>query len=126
MTRGPTNACIDFHCDGIYATGTVQIEINDHTEYQGGQLCFFVKNELFTLQRPAGSVCQHPSKVLHAVTSLTKGTRKSLFVVDQTNGLGEGGIVTASSMDVQSFLDQLFVRRYTHTYARKTHSQTHV
>jgi ubiquitin len=107
MTRGPTNACINFHCDGGYATGTVQIAINDPAEYQGGQLCFFVKNELFILQRPAGSVCQHPRNVLHAVTSLTTGTRKSLFVVDINNGLGEGGVVTASSREVQSFLDQL-------------------
>jgi hypothetical protein len=107
MTRGPTNACINFHCDGNYATGTVQIAINDPAEYEGGQLCFFVKNELFILQRPAGSVCQHPREVLHAVTSLKKGTRKSLFLVDVNNGLGEGGVVSASSREVQSFLDQL-------------------
>jgi ubiquitin len=107
MTRGPTNACINFHCDGGYATGTVQIAINDPAEYEGGQLCFFVKNELFILQRPAGSVCQHPREVLHAVTSLKKGTRKSLFLVDVNNGLGEGGVVSASSREVQSFLDQL-------------------
>ena len=107
MTRGPTNACINFHCDGTYATGTVQIAINDPAEYQGGQLCFFVKNELVILHRPAGSVCQHPRKVLHAVTSLTKGTRKSLFVVDVNNGLGEDGVVTVCAREVQSFLDQL-------------------
>merc|ERR1712038_724863 len=33
MTVGPTNACIDFHCDGNYATRTVQIAINDSSEY---------------------------------------------------------------------------------------------
>jgi hypothetical protein len=29
MTRGPTKACIDFHCDGFYATSTSQIALND-------------------------------------------------------------------------------------------------
>jgi hypothetical protein len=90
ITRGPTNACITFHCHGSYATGTVQIAINDPAEYQGGQLCFFVNNELFIVRRPAGSVSKHPRNELHAVTSLTMGTRKSLFVVDIINGLGGG------------------------------------
>merc|ERR1719410_1871258 len=36
MTQGPSNACINFHCDGAYATGTVQIALNDESEYKGG------------------------------------------------------------------------------------------
>eukprot|EP00923_Selenidium_pygospionis_P049646 GHVN01085516.1.p1 GENE.GHVN01085516.1~~GHVN01085516.1.p1 ORF type:complete len:278 (-),score=41.69 GHVN01085516.1:125-958(-) len=35
MTRGPTNACIDFHCDGTYATSTSQIALNCPSEYEG-------------------------------------------------------------------------------------------
>lgn len=105
MTRGPTNACINFHCDGGYATGTVQIALNDQTEYSGGRLCFFVNDQLVMLDRPAGSACQHPPGVLHAVTALMEGTRKSLFVVDQQNGLGEGGVVTVTDAHVQAFLD---------------------
>ena len=64
MTRGPSDACIDFHCDGSYATGTVQIALNDSEEYQGGRLCFFVRDHLHVLERPAGSVCQHPPQSL--------------------------------------------------------------
>merc|ERR1712070_561772 len=105
MTRGPTNACINFHCDGSYATGTVQVALNDQTEYSGGRLCFFVNDRLWELDRPAGSVCQHPQKVLHAVTALLEGTRKSLFVVDQRNGLGEGGVVEVTAAHVKAFLD---------------------
>lgn len=105
MTKGPTNACINFHCDGAYATGTVQIALNDQSEYSGGRLCFFVNDQLFMLDRPAGSVCQHPRRVLHAVTALIAGTRKSLFVVDVENGLGENGVVTITAEHVQEFLD---------------------
>ena len=103
MTKGPSNACINFHCDGSYATGTVQIALNEPNEYKGGRLCYFVNDQLLSLERPAGSVCQHPAKVLHAVTALTEGTRKSLFVVDTTNGLGEGGIVTVTQQHVDAF-----------------------
>ena len=105
MTRGPSNACIDFHCDGSYATGTVQIALNDSDEYQGGRLCFFVSDHLHVLERPAGSVCQHPPQVLHGVSALTEGTRKSLFMVDVSNGLGDGDVVEVTGAHVQSFID---------------------
>mmetsp|Transcript_12084 Transcript_12084/g.22768 ORF Transcript_12084/g.22768 Transcript_12084/m.22768 type:complete len:380 (-) Transcript_12084:52-1191(-) len=109
MTKGPSNACINFHCDGSYATGTVQIALNAAEEYKGGCLCFYVNGQLHFLERFPGSVSQHPRHVLHAVTALTEGTRKSLFVVDPTNGLG--GAVGAedvrriSKEHVQEFLD---------------------
>ena len=76
MTMSPTNACIDFHCDGAYATGNVQIALNDQAEYCGGRLCFSEHDRLLVSKhRPAGSVYQHSSKVLHAVTTLTGGDR---------------------------------------------------
>ena len=89
MTRGPTHTCIDFHCDGPYATSTSQIPLNSPDEYKGGRLCFFVNGTLHVVPRPAGSLTQHPPKVLHGVTSVTEGTRKSLFIVDKWNGLGD-------------------------------------
>jgi hypothetical protein len=104
ITQGPSNACIDFHCDGGYATGTVQVALNEPSQYKGGRLCYFVGGQLHVLERPAGSVVQHPARVLHAVTALTEGTRKSLFVVDQSNGLGEGGVVEVTNAHVQAFL----------------------
>ena len=39
MTKAPTNACIDFYCDGSYATSTDQIALNE--SYKGGRLCFY-------------------------------------------------------------------------------------
>jgi len=104
MTRGPTDSCINFHCDGFYATRTIQVALNDPAEYQGGRLCFFSRGRLEVLERPAGSICRHQAKVLRAVTSLTKGVRKSLFVVDHTNGLEEGSVVTVDEGHVRDFL----------------------
>jgi hypothetical protein len=104
MTRGPTNNCIDFHCDGGYATSTSQIPLNSPSEYSGGQLCFFVNDQLQFVPRPRGSLVQHPPSVLHGVTAVTEGTRKSLFIVDQHNGLGENGVVELSLDDVVYFL----------------------
>ncbi|KAK1739904.1 ubiquitin family protein [Skeletonema marinoi] len=103
-TRGPTNSCIDFHCDGIYASSTSQMPINSPTEYKGGQICFFVNDQLHFVPRPIGSLVQHPRNVLHGVTQVTEGMRKSLFIVDRDNGLGEGGVIVLSSDDVASFL----------------------
>ena len=47
---------------------------------------------------------QHKRAILHGVTSVTRGTRKSLFIVDYANGLGEGGVVELTSDHVVSFL----------------------
>jgi ubiquitin len=107
ITKGPSNACINFHCDGEYATGTVQVALNDPSEYKGGQLCFFVHDSLVILDRPIGSITQHPRSVLHAVTALKEGTRKFLFVVDESNELGEGErdkVVTVEATDIDTFL----------------------
>jgi hypothetical protein len=102
MTRGPTNTCIDFHCDGGYATSTSQIPLNSENEYSGGKLCFFVNDTVHMVSRKPGSLTQHPPHVLHGVTTITAGTRKSLFVVDKSNGLGENGVVQLSSDHIVS------------------------
>ena len=41
----------------------------------------------------AGDITKHSQKVLHGVTQLTKGTRYSLFVVDEENGLGDKCVI---------------------------------
>ncbi len=103
ITKGPSLACINFHCDGGYATATLQLALNSPDEYNGGRLCFFVDDSLHTPERPAGSMTIHPAKVLHGVTALTSGTRKSLFVVDQLNGLGDGAVLAVSESDIVAF-----------------------
>jgi len=104
MTKGPSNACINFHCDGNYATGTVQVALNGPEDCKGGRLCFYVNGCLYVLQRPAGSITRHPRSVLHAVSTLLEGTRKSLFVVDPTNGLGGEDVVLVKDQHVEDFL----------------------
>jgi len=103
ITKGPTDACIDFHCDGAYATSTLQLVLNDPEEYEGGSLCFYEKGELNIIERPFGSLTVHPAKVLHGVTALRSGFRKSLFIVDHLNGLGEGSVLTVSDDVVAQF-----------------------
>ena len=106
MTCGPTNSCIDFHCDGGYATSTSQIPLNSPSEYKGGKLCFFVNDQVHEIPRVPGSVVQHPPNVLHGVTSVTEGVRKSLFIVDRMNGLGHDGVITLTNEDIFCFLAQ--------------------
>ena len=79
-TEGPVDGCIDFHCDGGYATKTVQIALNNDDEYVGGRLCFVTldasRNPVLTVvERPAGTLTCHPAKVLHAATKLHAGVR---------------------------------------------------
>jgi hypothetical protein len=40
------------------------------------------------------------------VTSVIEGVRKSLFIVDRMNGLGEGGYYNLTNEDISSFLAQ--------------------
>jgi hypothetical protein len=77
--------------------------LNDPTEYVGGRLVYFVNDILHVLERPVGSLVQHPPEVLHRVTCLTSGTRKSLFVVDTKNGLGEDGVLVVSNAHMKGF-----------------------
>lgn len=57
--------------------------------------------------RPAGSLVKHPPKVLHGVESLRSGTRKGLFVVDQSNGLGEIDVIVVTHKNVADFVESL-------------------
>ena len=79
---------IDFHCDGSYASQTVQFCLND--TYSGGNLVYIDRNGVSKPKRPAGTITVHDRDVLHGVTKLHAGVRYSLFVVDRFNGLGDG------------------------------------
>ena len=103
MTCGPTNSCINFHCDGGYASSTSQIPLNPASEYDGGEIVYFMNNQLHHVPRISGSLVQHPPTILHGVTSVTRGTRKSLFVVDESNGLGENGVIALTDNHVDAF-----------------------
>jgi hypothetical protein len=55
--------------------------VNPLADYTGGELCFFVNDKVHVLNRPVGSLVQHPPKVPHGVTHLSSGTQKSLSLL---------------------------------------------
>eukprot|EP00505_MAST-04D_sp_SCG-Rhode-Island_P001904 Stramenopile-MAST_4_protein_1904 len=166
-TEGPVDGCIDFHCDGAYATYTVQLTLNDSAEYDGGRLCFVTKEacklgdtvqvnrkdsgtfysgriaqvhqtdggecynidyldgdtevnvpasriqggsiHLTVPERPAGTLTGHHRDILHGVTRLHSGVRYSLFVVDQSNGLGERDVHCLNAVDISGIISKMIV-----------------
>ena len=116
-TEGPVDGCIDFHCDGGYATYTVQLTLNDSAEYDGGRLCFVTKEtckardkiHLTVPERPAGTLTGHHRDVLHGVTRLHSGVRYSLFVVDKSNGLGERDVHCLDADDISGIISETIV-----------------
>jgi hypothetical protein len=70
--------CIDFHLD--HCARTMQVALNDDTEYAGGRLVFAVRGQLVAPRRPRGSVTLHGDKVAHGVSTMVSGVRYGLFV----------------------------------------------
>ena len=93
---------IGWHCDGDYATQTVQYTLNQN--YTGGNLCYYTKNGLFHQKRSEGTVTVHDRDILHAVTKLHSGVRYALFVVDHANGLGEKDVYSFKAEDIRNLM----------------------
>ncbi len=107
-TRGPVPGAIGWHFDGGYASDTIQVALNDSSEYEGGRLCYFTEEKgVEVLERVSGDITIHNQQVLHAVTRLIKGDRYSLFVVDKSNGLGDQLVVTPTIEMVEEILDRI-------------------
>jgi hypothetical protein len=123
-TEGPTHACINFHCDGPYATSTVQIALNDENDYSGGRLVFYNSAKgLYIPRRLKGSMTRHRPNILHAVTPVLEGVRKSLFIVDRSNGLGEKGVYHIGEEDVNTFVRKYTPRKETTRKKRNRHEE---
>jgi len=72
--------CINFHLD--HSLKTMQIALNDDTEYVGGRLVFATNDgALYVPRRPAGSVTIHNNTVVHGVSTLRTGVRYGLFLL---------------------------------------------
>lgn len=57
------------------------VQLSDPTEYEGGDLQFWIGGDQpITAERKQGLVYVFPSYILHRVTPVTRGTRKSLVV----------------------------------------------
>ena len=59
---------------------SLTILLNDPSEFKGGEFQLQTKNEPSTISLTKGEVVFFPSFLLHRVTTLTEGIRKSLVV----------------------------------------------
>lgn len=59
---------------------SVVLQLSDPSEYEGGDLEFYIGQTPTKLEKRKGLVVAFPSFVLHRVTPVTKGVRKSLVV----------------------------------------------
>ena len=104
MMKGPC-PCDNFECLATEARSTSEIILNNSEEYKGGEIAFFVNDEVDILPRTTGSLVQYPPKVLHGVTTVEGGTRMSLLILDKDDGRGDADTnLTLTGDDVVSFL----------------------
>jgi len=106
MTKGPC-PCDDFECLGTDARSTSEVLLNSPDDYNGGEVAFFVNDEVDILPRTAGSLVQYPPKVLRGITSVVEGTRMSLLILDKDDVRGDNDTDprhTLTGDDVVSFL----------------------
>mgnify|MGYP001481595524 CR=1 FL=1 len=68
---------INFHTDE--AEKTLQLSLNDDSEYEGGRLLFVTKGKVEAPQRKRGTVTVHDNTIVHGVTRLKSGVRYGLF-----------------------------------------------
>jgi hypothetical protein len=68
---------INFHTD--VSQKTMQVALNDETEYEGGRLLFVSKGILNAPERMIGTVTIHDNTIVHGVTLLESGVRYGLF-----------------------------------------------
>jgi PKHD-type hydroxylase len=81
-----TNDHYDWHMDKGNTNGSprklsVTLLLSDPSEYEGGDLQFWIGGDTpITVERKKGLIHMFPSYILHRVTPVTRGTRKSLVV----------------------------------------------
>lgn len=56
------------------------LQLSDPDEYEGGDLQLFTQVEPITVEKKKGLVVAFPSFIMHRVTPVTKGTRRTLVV----------------------------------------------
>lgn len=56
------------------------VQLSDPSEYEGGDLEFMVQFEPITAEKKKGLIYAFPSYVMHRVTPVTAGTRKTLVI----------------------------------------------
>ena len=67
-----------FHSDGN--SFTVNVALNDDTDYQGGTLLALTGGKLCAIHRQQGDATCHKGSVYHAVSAMTSGRRYSMIL----------------------------------------------
>lgn len=78
-------SCVAFHTDYtnvLVSLRTMQVPLNEPSEYDGGELVWAVGGALEVPSRAAGSATLHSASVVHGVTAMTRGQRYSLFLLE--------------------------------------------
>lgn len=79
----------DYHTDLLYGSHVVNgftrklsgsLILNDPSEYEGGKLEFLTNRDPFSYDQPLGRFFVFPSFMMHRVTPVISGVRKSLVV----------------------------------------------
>lgn len=83
LTRYSEGDFFDWHLD--FGAGeisarklSVTVQLSDPDEYEGGDLQFMINQKIVNAPRTKGTVIVFPSFILHRVTPITKGIRKSI------------------------------------------------
>ena len=59
---------------------SIVVQLSDEEEYEGGELQFMMNRSIVTAPKGKGTVICFPSYILHRVTPVSKGIRKSLVI----------------------------------------------
>lgn len=84
--EGDMNGHYDFHLDMVPGTDdsarkiSLVMQLSDPSEYEGGDLEIFTGNTPTSVRKEKGFIVVFPSYLLHRVTPVTKGIRRSLVV----------------------------------------------
>jgi PKHD-type hydroxylase len=75
----------DWHIDkGILSSSprklSLVLQLSDPSEYEGGDLEIMISKDVIKLEKRKGLVWAFPSWVLHRVTPVTKGIRRTIVV----------------------------------------------
>ena len=103
----PEGECVAFHTD--FSRRTMQISLNNENDYSGGLLLFATSKGFVAPKRTPGSYTIHNHKSVHGVTSITRGTRYSLFLCQTKIELEDDSMNDEENVQLMSTLkNQMF------------------
>lgn len=83
LTQYTEGEFFDWHLDfGTKDVSTrkisITVQLSDESEYEGGELQFMTNNKAVTAPKTKGTAIMFPSFIMHRVTPITKGVRRSI------------------------------------------------